>query len=59
MDIIDAILEAMGGLDGACYTFGWQGGTIHDAKRELIRRLNLNGLKVVYEGSKAVRLENV
>lgn len=43
-DIYDKILEAIGGMDGAMKLFGWQGGTMHDAKRELERRLKEVGL---------------
>lgn len=44
MESIDSLLEAIGGLNGACEMFGWQGGTIHQAKAEIKKRLACNGI---------------
>lgn len=36
---LDEMVDALGGLSGLCEVFGWQGGTIHQAKSELKERL--------------------
>lgn len=57
MDMIDKILDAIGGLEGACKVFGWQGGTIHQAKTELMRRLAQKGIQEYTVYGKCFRLE--
>lgn len=41
---LDELLESIGGLAGACKMFGWQGGTIHQAKAEMRKRLAAGGI---------------
>ena len=41
---IDQLIEKMGGLAGACAMFGWQGGTIHQVRDEIKRRLAKVGI---------------
>lgn len=40
---VDSIAEKVG-LKGLCEMFGWQGGTIHQAKEEIRRRLGNEGI---------------
>ena len=41
---IEQGIELEGGLEGLCKLFGWQGGTIHQAKAEMKRRLSMGGI---------------
>lgn len=41
---IENIIEEQGGLEGMCKMFGWQGGTIHQVRDEIKRRLNAHGV---------------
>jgi len=40
----DQLIKEIGGLEATCKLFGWQGGTIHQARIEIIRRLGMVGI---------------
>lgn len=42
---VDALIAELGGLRAACGSLGWQGGTVHQVRWELNKRLGL-GLRV-------------
>ena len=41
---VDELIESTGGLSAVCKLFGWQGGTIHQAKEEALKRLAFHGI---------------
>ncbi len=41
---VEQLIETSGGLSGVCKLFGWQGGTVHQAKEEALKRLAYHGI---------------
>lgn len=41
---MNELIQVEGGLSGMCKLFGWQGGTIHQVRAEIKRRMALSGI---------------
>ena len=47
---LDDVVKEFGGLSGCLDFIGWQGGTIHQVKDELVKRLHENGMYIRMDG---------
>ena len=44
MDAYERAIDREGGLEKVCQIFGWQGGTVHQVRTEIDRRLSIDGI---------------